>query len=221
MIVGSIVLVGAFTHCVLLLLICNLKATEMNVQCSLIQELIIYKFILEATKNICCLKGEIAIDHSIVHRWFKKFHTDCKDLNNRSRSGRPKTVDSKVMLQAMAVNPVNIIGRACGLLNILQSNVVHHFPFCHFYFHHFHYHHLPFHHFHFIFNSLRHVQWISLEELEANSISYSLMWFITFLFVTFIFITCLFITFISFLIHWDTSSEYHLKSWRQIQYLTV
>ena len=41
----------------------NLKAAQMNMQCSLIQEFMLYKFemgcsVTEATKNICCAKGE-------------------------------------------------------------------------------------------------------------------------------------------------------------------
>ena len=41
----------------------------MNIQCSLIQELIFYQFeqgrnTTKATKNVCCLKGDFTIDHS-------------------------------------------------------------------------------------------------------------------------------------------------------------
>ena len=50
----------------------DLKAEQMNMQCSLISvirlELILYKFKLdhnsaEATKNICYVKGKSAVDH--------------------------------------------------------------------------------------------------------------------------------------------------------------
>ena len=48
--------------------ICDLKAVQVNIQCSLIWELMLYKFELnhntaEATKNICCTTGEDAVDH--------------------------------------------------------------------------------------------------------------------------------------------------------------
>ena len=61
--VGSIVLVGVLTCCTLLHSMCGLKAAQMNVQCSLFQELILYGFKLghkaaEAIKNICYAKGE-------------------------------------------------------------------------------------------------------------------------------------------------------------------
>ena len=48
----------------------------MNMQCSLIWEIMLYKFELghntvKATKNICYGKGEGAVDLSTVTRWFK------------------------------------------------------------------------------------------------------------------------------------------------------
>ena len=57
----------------------NLKATQMNEQCNLIQELMVYKFKLglntvKATKNSCCVKGQGAVDHGTVTKWFKKFY---------------------------------------------------------------------------------------------------------------------------------------------------
>ena len=52
-----------YTH-TLLLSMCDLKVTQMNVKCSLIQKLMLYNFVLghnsiEATKNICC----------VIERW--------------------------------------------------------------------------------------------------------------------------------------------------------
>ena len=53
----------------------DLKAAQMNMQSSLIQGFMLYKFELahnaaEATKNICCVKGEDAADHSTLTRRF-------------------------------------------------------------------------------------------------------------------------------------------------------
>ena len=67
--VRSILLVGVLTCCALLHSVCNLKAVQRNVQHSLIKELMLYKFKLgddaaKTTKNICCVKGEGAVDHS-------------------------------------------------------------------------------------------------------------------------------------------------------------
>ena len=51
---------------------------------------------VEATKIICCTKNESMVDYSTVTRWLKKFSSGCKNFNDQARSGRPKTVDSKV-----------------------------------------------------------------------------------------------------------------------------
>ena len=49
----------------------DFKAAQMNIQCSLIQELMVYEFKLghdamETTKKICCVKGEGTVDYSIL-----------------------------------------------------------------------------------------------------------------------------------------------------------
>ena len=43
-IIGSILVVGALTHCTFLYSMYDLKAAQINVQCILIQELMLYKF---------------------------------------------------------------------------------------------------------------------------------------------------------------------------------
>ena len=50
---------------------CDLKTTQMNMQCSLIQDLMLYEFKLGdntagATKNICCVKSQSTVDHRTV-----------------------------------------------------------------------------------------------------------------------------------------------------------
>ena len=59
---------------------------------------------VEATKNICCTKYEGTVDQSRITRWFKKFCLDWKNLNYQTRSGKPKNMDSKAMLEAIEVN---------------------------------------------------------------------------------------------------------------------
>ena len=57
----------------------DLKATQMNVQYSLIQELILYEIKLDYNgmdnppKTICWGKDAGAVDHSMVTRWLMKF----------------------------------------------------------------------------------------------------------------------------------------------------
>ena len=55
------------------------------------------------TKNICCAKGEDAVDQWTVNWWFKKFWLGCKNLNNQTRSGKPKSLNSKAVHQTIEV----------------------------------------------------------------------------------------------------------------------
>ena len=70
----------------------------MNNQNMLIRELLLYEFELghnaaEATRNICYAKGESHLDQSTANKWFKKFRSGEKNLEDKSRSGRPRTVE--------------------------------------------------------------------------------------------------------------------------------
>ena len=81
---------------------------------------------VEATKNICCAKGEDTVDYRTVIKWVKKFHSCCKNLENQTRSSRPKTVDSEPVLQAIEANPASSIRRISSKLGISQSSMVCH-----------------------------------------------------------------------------------------------
>ena len=75
--VGSIVVVGALTHCALLHSICDLKVALINVQHCLIWELLIYDLklghnVMEITKNISCVKGDGTLDHKTINQMVKK-----------------------------------------------------------------------------------------------------------------------------------------------------
>ena len=66
----------------------DLKAAQMNIQCSLIWEHVFYEFQLghnavEATKNLYCVETEGIFDHSTVTRWFRKFYSGCKNLDDQ------------------------------------------------------------------------------------------------------------------------------------------
>ena len=56
----------------------DLKTKQMNLQCTLIWEFILYELELNHStvfgyKNICCVKVKGTIDHSTITRWFKNF----------------------------------------------------------------------------------------------------------------------------------------------------
>ena len=104
-----------------------MKATQMNMQHSLIWELMFYKLELghnaaEAIKNICYAKSEGKVDHSTLIWWFKKFPSDCKKLTDQARSGRPKTVDSKVILQVIEYH-VSLTSRSSLWFIIFMTSV--------------------------------------------------------------------------------------------------
>ena len=81
--------------------------------------------IVEATKNICCAKGEGAVDHSTITRWFKKFCSSSKNQDHQAKPGRPNSMDSEAMLQVIEANLVSSIWRVSGKLDISQSSGVH------------------------------------------------------------------------------------------------
>ena len=62
------------------------------------QEFMLYKCELghnaeEATKCICYSKGDGAVDHNALNKWFKKFCLGCKNLNDQARLCWPKILD--------------------------------------------------------------------------------------------------------------------------------
>ena len=106
--IDSIMVVGVQTCCALLHLVYNLKVAQMNMQYSLIWELMLYKLELdhnaaEATKNICCVKGDGTFDHSTITKNFPQV-----SRTSIIRSGGPKTKDFKTVLQAIEVNSESI-----------------------------------------------------------------------------------------------------------------
>ena len=97
--------VGVLACYALLCFTCDLKATWTNVLCSLIWQFMLYEFELvhndvEPIKTICWVKGKGTVDHSTVTRWFKKFCSDYKNLNNQERSGRLKSMALDTLFQA-------------------------------------------------------------------------------------------------------------------------
>ena len=68
----------------------DLKATQTNVQRSLIRKLMLYELELvyndvETAKNIGRVKEEEAVDHCTINRWFKKIRLSCKNIDGQAR----------------------------------------------------------------------------------------------------------------------------------------
>ena len=70
-VLSSIVVVGALTCCALPHYTCDLKAAQMNILPNL----------------IFCVKGEGAVDRNKVTKWYKKFYSCCKNLDNQDQVG--------------------------------------------------------------------------------------------------------------------------------------
>ena len=62
------------------------------------KELLLYKLELGHNATEATKKGA-----TTVTIWFKIFYLSCKNFNNQAKSGRPKTVEPKVMLQVIEV----------------------------------------------------------------------------------------------------------------------
>ena len=73
------------------------------------------------------MKGENIVDHSTLTKYVKKFHSNNKNLDDLTRSGWPKTMDSKAMIQAIEANPVSSTWRVSSEFSISQTSVVHYF----------------------------------------------------------------------------------------------
>ena len=63
-------------------------------------------------KNICCTKGEGALDQSTVIRWLNKSRSSYKTLDEHLRPGKLKSVDSDGVLQTIEVLFTNPSARA-------------------------------------------------------------------------------------------------------------
>ena len=94
----------------------DLKATQMNMQRSLVQEILLFEFKLghNAADIKIRVEWKVKVELITVTRWFKKFCWGCKNLNSQVRSGKPKTIDSEVVLQAIEANPMSSSWRVSG-----------------------------------------------------------------------------------------------------------
>ena len=127
--------ISALPPCVLLHPVRALNATQMNVQPCLIREPELYEFklrhyVVDATKNICFEKGEGALDQSTATRWFKIFHSACKNFDDRARSGRLKTVDYEAELKVIGANQMNCIGIRYARYHTVQVRELSNYASC-------------------------------------------------------------------------------------------
>ena len=82
----------------------------------------------EATKNICCIKDEDAVDHSNqMNQMIEKtlFRLQRTSMISQCQAGW-KIVNSKAVLKAIIANLASSTQRVSGKLGISQSSMVHH-----------------------------------------------------------------------------------------------
>ena len=75
-------------------------------------------------KNIGWAKDKDTVAHSTAIRWFKKFRSGCKNVDDQLRLGWLKSVDSDPVLQDLGKIPVSSTQWIPGELGILQFSVV-------------------------------------------------------------------------------------------------
>ena len=114
-VLGSIVVVGVLTRSTCFHSVCDLKATQMNLQSNLIRELILYEFELT----------HITVGSTKKHLPSEVRKRSCgKDLDDQARSGRTKSLNSKAMIKFIEATLVSTTKRVSGELSISQPCVV-------------------------------------------------------------------------------------------------
>jgi hypothetical protein len=68
----------------------------------------------------------VKVSSQIAHNWFKRFSDRDTSLEDEPHSGRPVTVDSKALCEAVGNNQATSIRQLSAELNILRTLVVRH-----------------------------------------------------------------------------------------------
>jgi [histone H3]-lysine36 N-dimethyltransferase SETMAR len=77
-----------------------------------------------AVKEISQVEGEGFVSKSSAARWFKKFNEGDISLEDQERPGRPPTLDSKVLREAVERNPSTSTRRLSAELGSSQSTII-------------------------------------------------------------------------------------------------
>jgi transposase len=79
---------------------------------------------IEAAKRICEVEGEGVSSNGTAQNWFKRFNDGDTNLEDEPRSGRPITVDSEALHEAVGANPATSTRRLSAELDIPWKSVV-------------------------------------------------------------------------------------------------
>ena len=80
----------------------------------------------EAAKKICKVEGEDVLSIRTAQKWFKKFNEGHTDLRDDPRSGRPITVNTEAIREAVEAKSSTSIRRLSAELDIPQTSVFRH-----------------------------------------------------------------------------------------------
>ena len=80
----------------------------------------------EAARKICEVEGEGTVEIRAPQVWFKRFRDDDVSLANNPRSGRPLSINSETVRQAVEANPCNSTCKLSAELRASQPTVVRH-----------------------------------------------------------------------------------------------
>ena len=96
-----------------------------------IRELLLYEFrkgstTTEAFNNICQTEGEKAVSYSTVKDWFKKFREGDEGLKDQPRSGRPISINSEALTQAIQDHPSSSTRQLGAHFNVDKQTIANH-----------------------------------------------------------------------------------------------
>lgn len=79
-----------------------------------------------AAKQICGMKGEGVLSKSTAIEWFKRLEGGDANLEKKSHSGRPSTMDKDALLQAVQQQPCASTRRLSTKLGPSKSTIARH-----------------------------------------------------------------------------------------------
>lgn len=78
----------------------------------------------QATRNICDVYGNDALDGRKCRRWFAKFSSGNFDLKDSPRSGRPKSIDKEALQAAVEANPKSTSRELAQQFNTTHTTII-------------------------------------------------------------------------------------------------
>lgn len=81
---------------------------------------------VEAAQNICATKGRHYTTERTCRRWFAKFRSGNTHRKDKSRSGRPPTLDKRALRRSIESNPAQSTRKLAAELHSSKSSIARH-----------------------------------------------------------------------------------------------